>query len=98
MSFDWAPIEFICRENGLDVSLFRESNEDNVSSLLAMWYREHLRMGGERQEVVRQVEKEGKSPGQMTRDLGIAEQTLSNWRKAAKAGKLAVGKPVTPEW
>jgi transposase len=29
--------------------------------------------------------------------LGIAEQTLSNWRKAAKAGKLAAGKPVTPE-
>ena len=29
--------------------------------------------------------------------LGIAEQTLSNWRKMAKAGKLAAGKPVTPE-
>lgn len=32
----------------------------------------------------------------MARDLGIAEQTLSNWRKAAKAGKLAAGKPVAP--
>ena len=52
-----------------------------------------------KQEAVRQVEVEveGKSPAQVARDLGIAEQTLSNWRKAVKAGKLAVGKPVTPE-
>lgn len=50
-----------------------------------------------RQEAVRQVEVEGKSPAQVARDLGIAEQTLSNWRKAAKSGKLAAGKPVTPE-
>lgn len=50
-----------------------------------------------KQEVVRQVEVEGKSPAQVSRDLGIAEQTLGNWRKAAKAGKLTVGKPVSPE-
>ena len=31
--------------------------------------------------------------------LGISEQTLSNWRKASKAGKLAAGtgKAITPE-
>lgn len=50
-----------------------------------------------KQEAVRQVEVEGKSPAQVSRDLGIAEQTLGNWRKAAKAGKLTVGKPVSPE-
>lgn len=35
-----------------------------------------------KQEAARQVEVEGKSPAQAARDLGIAEQTLSNWRKA----------------
>jgi transposase len=52
-----------------------------------------------KQEAVRQVEIDGKSAAQVARELGIAEQTLSNWRKASKAGKLAgiTGKPVTPE-
>ena len=50
-----------------------------------------------KQEAVQQVEREGKSPAQVARELGIAEQTLSNWRKAAKAGKLATAKPVTAE-
>lgn len=50
-----------------------------------------------KQEAVRQVEVEGKSPAQVARELGIAEQTLGNWRKAYKAGKLAAGKPVTQE-
>jgi len=52
-----------------------------------------------KQEAVRQVEIEGKSPAQVARELGIAEQTLGNWRKAYKTGKLqpGTGKPVTPE-
>jgi transposase len=52
-----------------------------------------------KQEAVRQVESEGKSPTQVARELGISEQTLSNWRKASKAGKLGAngGKPITPE-
>lgn len=52
-----------------------------------------------KQEGVRQVESEGKSPAQVARELGIAEQTLSNWRKDSKAGKLGAGggKPITPE-
>jgi transposase len=42
---------------------------------------------------------ERKSQAQVARELGISEQTLLNWRKAYKAGKLAKGngKPVTPE-
>jgi transposase len=39
-----------------------------------------------KQEAVRQVQS-GRSPAQVARDLSISEQTLSNWRKAAKAGK-----------
>lgn len=52
-----------------------------------------------KQEAIRLVESEGKTPAQVARDLGISEQTLGNWRKAHKAGKLATGsgKPVSPE-
>jgi transposase len=52
-----------------------------------------------KQEAVRQVESEDKSPAQVARELGIAEQTLANWRKASKSGKLGTngGKPITPE-
>ena len=37
--------------------------------------------------------------GAVARDLGLVEQTLHNWVKAAKAGKLQVpgAKAVTPE-
>lgn len=52
-----------------------------------------------KQEAVRLVEAEGKPSAQIALDLGIAKQTLSNWRKASKAGKLATGsgKAITPE-
>ncbi|MDK2123474.1 transposase [Parachitinimonas caeni] len=52
-----------------------------------------------KQEAIRLVEAEGKRPAQVARDLGISEQTLGNWRKAHKAGKLATGsgKPGLPE-
>jgi transposase-like protein len=41
----------------------------------------------------------GETVGAVARDLGLVEQTLRNWVKAAKAGKLqgAGAKPVTPE-
>ena len=43
--------------------------------------------------------KAGESVGAVARDLGLVEQTLRNWVKAAKAGKLhaAGAKTVTPE-
>ncbi len=49
-------------------------------------------------EAVRLVES-GQQPASVAKQLGISEQTLGNWRKASKAGKLAKGsaKPVTPE-
>lgn len=41
----------------------------------------------------------GQRPAEVARQLGISEQTLTNWRKAAKVGKLVKrgGKPITPE-
>ena len=43
--------------------------------------------------------KDGQSAGAVAKDLGLIEQTLRNWVKAAAAGKLngAVTKVVTPE-
>ena len=43
--------------------------------------------------------KSGQSIGSVAKDLGLIEQTLRNWIKAADAGKLnsASGKAVTPE-
>ena len=43
--------------------------------------------------------KDGQTAGTVAKDLGLVEQTLRNWVKAAKAGKLngAGAKAVTPE-
>ena len=43
--------------------------------------------------------KDGQGIGAVARDLGLIEQTLRNWVKAAKAGKLNPpgAKKVTPE-
>jgi transposase len=43
--------------------------------------------------------KSGQTAGAVAKDLGLIEQTLRNWVKAADAGKLNVagGKVVTPE-
>ena len=43
--------------------------------------------------------KDGQGIGPVARDLGLVEQTLRNWVKAAKYGKLNApgGKAVTPE-
>lgn len=46
VSFDWAPIETICRESGIDIALFRDGPEDNVAGLITAWYRAHLDAGG----------------------------------------------------
>lgn len=43
--------------------------------------------------------KDGVSPGALSKELGVSEQTVRNWVKAAAAGKLNKpgGKAVTPE-
>jgi len=47
---------------------------------------------------VRRV-KSGQGVGAVAKELGLVEQTLRNWVKAAKAGKLNApgGKTITPE-
>lgn len=50
-----------------------------------------------KREAVR-LAQSGHKPSAVARQLGISEQTLANWRKAAAAGKLAgASKKVTPE-
>ena len=51
VSFDWTPIERICRASGLDAALLRDGAEDNVSALIMGWYRAHIDAGGERDAV-----------------------------------------------
>lgn len=46
VSFDWAPIERICRASNVPIETFRDSPEDNVAALLTFWYRAHLEAGG----------------------------------------------------
>jgi len=43
--------------------------------------------------------KEGLTPGAVSKELGVSDQTLRNWVKAAAAGRLngAGAKVVTPE-
>jgi transposase len=43
--------------------------------------------------------KDGQSAGTVAKDLGLIEQTLRNWVKAADSGKLNKpgGKEITPE-
>lgn len=51
-----------------------------------------------KREAVKLVEA-GQKPAAVAKQLGITEQTLGNWRRAAKAGKLGKGsgKPITAE-
>lgn len=51
ISFDWAPIERICEASGIDVSVFRDQHEDNVSGLIVQWYTAHLASDGARDRV-----------------------------------------------
>jgi hypothetical protein len=55
VDFDWAPIERICEASGLDVALFRDAPEDNLSALLVAWYSEHLARGGAPDAVQEQI-------------------------------------------
>ena len=46
VSFDWAPIEAICKLSGIDIPLFKHQHEDNVAGLINVWYEEHRQRGG----------------------------------------------------
>ncbi len=47
VSFDWAVITRICQASGLPVDVFRDTLEDNVSSLIVFWYHAHRQHGGD---------------------------------------------------
>ena len=51
IEFDWAPVEALCQHNRIDIAVFREAPEDNVSGLLMTWDRSHLENGGQRDPV-----------------------------------------------
>ncbi|MDD2664399.1 MAG: hypothetical protein PHD19_11665 [Dechloromonas sp.] len=55
LRFDWAPIEAVCAASGLDVAIFKESDEGNVIELLLNWYGFNLASGGPRDAVMEQV-------------------------------------------
>lgn len=46
ISFDWSPVERLCKHNSLDISIFRERHEDNVAGLIIAWYAAHRKRGG----------------------------------------------------
>lgn len=46
VSFDWAPIEAICRASDLPPEILKEGPEDNVCSLIVAWYQAHRQQGG----------------------------------------------------
>ena len=46
VSFDWTPIDAICKASGIDRAFFRQTPEDNVAALINEWYRRHIADGG----------------------------------------------------
>lgn len=46
VEFDWDPIERICEASGVEIEIFRDSDEGNVAGLITQWYAEHRARGG----------------------------------------------------
>lgn len=63
LRFDWAPIEAVCEASGLDVAMFKESDEGHVIDLLLNWYGFNLASGGGRDAVMEQVIAEVEAEG-----------------------------------
>ncbi|MBW8832741.1 MAG: hypothetical protein JF606_25755 [Burkholderiales bacterium] len=76
VSFDWTPIERICRANGVDPALFRNAPEDNVSALIVAWYRMHLDAGGAidpvQADLIAEAELEDRHGGGLSHQPGRA--------------------------
>jgi len=51
VSFDWLPVEEICKASNVPVEILKDGPEDNVSSLIIAWYESHLASGGQRDPV-----------------------------------------------
>lgn len=46
IEFDWSLIEDICDASGIDISEFRNEDENDVCFLIHQWYSEHRSRGG----------------------------------------------------
>ena len=68
VSFDWRPIEEICKLSNIDIAFFKEQDEDNVASLINAWYIEHRQRGGApdpvQEQLLAEVEAEFSAGGQ----------------------------------
>lgn len=69
VSFDWAPIEEICKLSNIDIAFFKEQDEDNIASLINAWYVEHRQRGGApdpvQEQLLAEVEAEFAAGGQV---------------------------------
>lgn len=63
VEFDWRPIEAICDASGLDLAMFRDGPEENVSGLLVAWYQAHRSAGGATDQVAEQILAEAAAEG-----------------------------------
>jgi hypothetical protein len=68
VSFDWRPIEEICKLSNIDIAFFKEQDEDNIASLINAWYIEHRQRGGMpdpvQEQLLAEVEAEFAAGGQ----------------------------------
>jgi hypothetical protein len=51
VSFDWSPVEAICKASNLPVEILKDGPEDNVSGLIIAWYENNIASGGQRDPV-----------------------------------------------
>ena len=76
VAFDWAPVERICAASGLDIALFRESDEGNVAGLVVAWYRAHRAAGGDldptAEDLIAEAEAEDRLGGGQSHQPGRA--------------------------
>jgi hypothetical protein len=54
VKFNPEPIKRICEASGIKIDLLM-ANEDNVSELLVKWYMEHIRAGGDKDDVAEEL-------------------------------------------
>lgn len=52
ISFNTDVIAKICRASGVDIRVFEDGPEDNLSELINAWYRAHLSNGGDKHPVM----------------------------------------------
>lgn len=66
LEFDWAPIEQICRNSGIDMAMMRDGPEDNVAGIITGWYFHHRESGGApdpvAEQIIREVRREDAAP------------------------------------